>query len=657
MNLSALKNNLLVKADSQLIILMLMVSLPHFEYIPWWSVVIILLLAVWRSIIISKNKYRPGKVISALLTILAAIFIYQKSGGFSGIAAGSHLLVVMAFFKLLESKNRRDYMLLVILSFFIIATNFLFSQSIATAAYMFVCLFFTLVTMISINQKKSDISFKEKSAISLKLIAYSIPLMIVLFLFFPRITGPLWNTDNDQSQAKTGLSDSMEPGQISQLVYSNDLVFRAKFKDKRPAQHKLYWRALTLLNFNGKKWTATSDSESGAVLHINSSGYEYTVTMEASNKKWLYLLDLPYQINNKHHISSDFTSHTNKALNSLIQYTAHSSQNYYISNNLDPHFKSLALNTPDLNKKTRELAERWRQKSTNSEEIINQALAFFTRQGFSYTLSPARLTRANSIDQFLFETREGFCEHYASAFAVLMRHAGIPSRIVLGYLGGELNPIDNILSVNQSMAHSWTEVWIDGKGWIRIDPTAAIAPDRININISTALKDKKNLPLHLQINSETLLAIKQFMSAIDNQWNQWVLNYDETHQKKFLQFLTGTEYSLKDISNLFIQIILITLLLTGFAYFFNNFKKIKDPVKNDYKLFLKKLSKAGLPKLSSEGPRDYKNRLLKHLPAQKQEISFIMENYINLRYKKNIGNSSAERFRKAIRQFRAKKTT
>ena len=657
MNLSALKSNLFLKADSQLIILLFMVSLPHFEYIPWWSVGIILLLSVWRSIIVSKNKYRPGRLISALLTILTAIFIYQKAGGFTGISAGSHLLVVMVFFKLLESKNSRDYMLLVILSFFIIATNFLFSQSIATATYMFLCLFFTLITMISINQKKSVIPLREKAMISLKLIAFSLPLMIVLFLFFPRITGPLWNTNNDQPQAKTGLSDSMEPGLISQLVYSNELVFRAKFNNQIPPQHKLYWRALTLLNFNGKKWTTTSETESSAVLHINSSGYEYTVTMEASHKKWLFLLDLPYQISNKHHISSDFTSHTDKAINSLIQYTANSSQNYYITNKLDPNFKSLALSTPRLNNKARQLAAIWREQSTSPEEIINQALAFFTQQGFSYTLSPARLTRANAIDQFLFETREGFCEHYASAFAILMRHAGIPSRIVLGYLGGEFNPIDNIISVNQSMAHSWTEVWIDGKGWIRIDPTAAIAPERINLNVSSALKDKENLPLHLKINSETLLAIKQFMSAIDNQWNQWVLNYDETHQKKFLKFLTGTDYSLKDISNLFIQIILLTLLLTGFAYLFNNLKKKKDPVKNDYQLFLKKLNKAGLPKQPSEGPRDYKNRLIKHFPAQKQEISFIMENYINLRYKKDTANASAERLRKAIRQFRAKKPT
>jgi len=657
MNLSSLKNMLFVKADSQLIILMLMVSLPHFEYIPWWSVILVLLLSVWRSLIISKNKYRPGKVISASLTILSAIFIYQKSGGFSGISAGSHLLVVMAFFKLLESKNSRDYMLLVILSFFIIATNFLFSQSIATAAYMFLCLFCTLITMVSINQNKSVVPLREKAFISLKLIAFSLPIMIVLFLFFPRITGPLWNTNNDQPQAKTGLSDSMEPGLISQLVYSNELVFRAKFSNQIPPQHKLYWRAITLLNFNGKKWTTTSESEASAVLHINSSGYEYTVTMEASNKKWLFLLDLPYQISNKHHISSDFTSHTDKAINSLIQYTANSSQNYYISNNLDPHFESLALTTPGLNNKSRKLAEKWRQQSASSEEIINQALAFFTQQGFSYTLSPARLTRANGIDQFLFETREGFCEHYASAFAILMRHAGIPSRIVLGYLGGELNPIDNIISVDQSMAHSWTEVWINGKGWVRIDPTAAIAPDRINLNVSSALKDKKNLPLHLKINSETLLAIKQFMSAIDNQWNQWVLNYDETHQKKFLKFLTGADYSLKDISNLFIQIILITLLLTGFAYLFNNLKKKKDPIKNDYQLFLKKLTKAGLPKKISEGPRDYKDRLIKHFPAQKQEISFIIENYINLRYRKEIANASAERLRKAIRQFRVKKST
>lgn len=655
MNIRQLTHDLLYRPDGMVFILLLLVTAPHFDHIPLGSTATILSLALWRIIIFTTNKYKPTKIISALLTVLAVILIYRYSHGFSGIVAGSHLLVVMAFFKLLESKTKRDQMLLVMLSFFIISTNFLFSQTLATAFYMFICVFITLITLLTINQGNASIRLTEKSSISFKLIAYSVPLMIILFLFFPRVSGPLWKTKSNEALAKSGLSDSMQPGQISQLVYSNELVFRASFKKERPPQHQFYWRAITLWDFNGKKWTTNTAEEPQTTLQIGSPGYEYTITLEPNNKKWLFLLDTPYLINKGYNIGSDFTAQSKTPIESLVQYTASSTNNYRISNSLDNKIRNIALSTPDLNTQAKQLALSWKKKSRSSEDIVNSALKYFSQQGFYYTLSPPKLTRLDAIDQFLFETRQGFCEHYASAFAVLMRAANIPSRVVLGYLGGNINPINNTLSVDQSMAHAWNEVWIDGKGWIRVDPTAAIAPERVSKDVASALKNEENLPLHFQIDFIALKKIKQLFDVVDNKWNQWVLSYNKNKQREFLQFLTGKNFSLREVSSLFIQLILLTLTLTAIFYFLkNNNKRNTSPIDHAYHRFIKKLEKAGIDKKLNEGPRDYKKRLISCLPNQKQEISFIIEHYVDLKFRKNFNSDTANRFIKAVSQFKIK---
>ena len=647
-----LYEKLTTKPDYTVIILMALVTLPHFERIPWLSIVSIIVIVLWKLLILECIINKPYKLVTTLATLVAAFFIYKHSNSFSGISAGSHLLVVMAFFKLLESNNKRDYMLLVILSFFIISTNFLFSQTLSIAFYMFFCLFMTLITLLTINQKSCSLSLADKSRISLKLIAFTLPTMVILFAFFPRITGPLWSTKADQSQAKTGLSDSMEPGNISSLIYSNELVFRTAFKDKLPPINELYWRAITLWNFDGRKWTMNNASEPQANINISDPTYEYTVILEPNNKKWLFLLDLPYKINKNFNINSDFTAQSKKPVNSLLQYTANSSQNYYLTNNLHPDFKVNALTLPKLNTQTKQLALQWKNSSSTTDEIIQKALQYFSEQEFYYKLTPKKLNKVRSIDQFLFETREGFCEHYSSAFTVLMRAAGIPSRIVLGYLGGEINPFNNVISVDQSMAHAWSEVWIDKKGWVRIDPTAAIAPERVSKDVAAALKDQAGLPLHLQINIEALNKLKQFLSAIDNNWNQWILNYNEENQRKLLEYLTGEKYNLIKVSTLFIQIILITLFLTAIFYFLNEVKREKDPVNRAYKKLSKKLLAAGLEKHTDEGPSDYKKRLIKHLPNNENDIKLILNLYIEIKYKENKEPYLIKQFVKAIQQFK-----
>jgi len=653
--MTILPYRLITNPASIVVLLMLLVTIPHFQFIPWWSISCIIVLIFWRLLIILNIVPAANKLLSSVITLLLSIFIYKYSNGFSGISAGSHLLVIMTFCKLVESKTHRENMLLVILSFFIMSTNFLFSQSIPTAIYMFVCLFVAIFTLITINQKTTTVSFNLKIKTSAKMIAYAIPVMIILFIFFPRISGPLWSTKSDTTQAKTGLSDSMEPGQISNLIYSNDLVFRASFKQTLPANNQLYWRAITLWNFNGKKWEANNNNETDAKITVYETSYEYQVTLEPSQKKWLFLLDMPYKIIEDYNINPDFTARLNKPAQSLLQYNAVSTSDYVMQYSLNSENQNTALALPNLNPKTRQLANSWKQSSTNTEDIVNKALAHFAKQEFYYTLSPPGLSREDSVDQFLFETRRGFCEHYASAFAVLMRSAGIPTRIVLGYLGGNFNPYNQSLSIDQSMAHAWTEVWINNKGWVRVDPTASIAPERVEKDLATALKDQANIPLHLQLDLAFLQKLNQILDAIDNKWNQWVLNYNENKQRAFLKFLTGSTFNLRELSQLFIQILIALLISSGLIYFYSSLRKRNDPITSSYLLFCQKLARAGYKKQTHEGPQDFKKRLNDVFPSQRGEINTILDLYTELKFKPIINTETASKFTKAVQHFKIRK--
>jgi len=653
--MTLLPHRLIKSPASIIVLLMLLVTLPHFQYIPWWSISCIIILSFWRVLIILNIAPSANKLLTSVITLLLSMFVYKYSNGFSGISAGSHLLVIMTFCKLVESKTHREHMLLIILSFFIMSTNFLFSQSIPTAIYMFVCLFIAIFAFININQKTTTLSFNFKIKTSAKIIAYAIPVMIVLFIFFPRISGPLWSTKSDTTQAKTGLSDSMEPGQISNLIYSNDLVFRASFKQTIPANKQLYWRAITLWDFDGKKWEVTTSIATDAEIIVYKTGFEYQITLEPSQKKWLFLLDMPYKINKGYNINPDFTARLKKPAQSLLQYSAFSTQDYAMQHPLDLNNRKAALSLPDINPKTKSLALNWKQNSINTEEIISKALTHFAKQNYYYTLSPPGLTREDSVDQFLFETRRGFCEHYASAFTVLMRSAGIPTRIVLGYLGGNFNPYNQSLSIDQSMAHAWTEVWFDNKGWVRVDPTASIAPDRVEKDLASALKDQSNIPLHLQLDLAFLQKLNQMLDAIDNKWNQWVLNYNESSQREFLKFLTGSTFNLRELSHLFIQILITLLVFSGLIYFSSGLRKRNDPTTRAYMNFCQKLARAGCKKETHEGPQDFKKRLNEYFPSQRGEIDRILDLYTELKFKPIVNTETADRFSEAVQHFKIRK--
>ncbi|VAW61811.1 FIG001454: Transglutaminase-like enzymes, putative cysteine proteases [hydrothermal vent metagenome] len=636
------------------ILSLILVISPHLPRFPVWSILLISALFFWRVLCIRHPRWLPSKWLLLLITIIASTGIFFHFGTLFGKTAGSVLLSILLAVKLHESKSQRDYMLLISLSFFIIVTSFLFSQSIFTLLFMLVIVIMLVISMISINQGNSPVSINQKFRLATKLLLQSIPLMLIMFLLFPRISGPLWKLPNEQQSATTGLSDTMAPGNISDLIQSNAVAFRARFKDSIPLQHQLYWRALVLWYFDGRSWEQGKQNISpSSSVHMSGETIEYTVTLEPHQQKWLYALDVPTGVPSKINYTRNYVLEAQEKIISLYQYTVSSALSYNIQIEISPWEKSAGLKIPPLsNPETIALGQKLAQQYQQPAEIISHVLKLFNQQDFHYTLKPPLTPGFNPVDQFLFQTRRGFCEHYASSFTLLMRAAGIPARIILGYQGGTINPFNQVMTVRQSDAHAWSEVWLENRGWVRIDPTAVIAPQRVEHNLEAALEEGEIRPFHMQINSGIIKDILFYWDAVDNQWNQWVIGYDSTLQKRLLQTALSRHIELSEIILLMVISFMLVLIMIA-IYIIKPWKKEKrDPVVEIYHTFCRKLSNTGVTRMSFEGPLDYSLRAIEQLPEQKSHIQLITRLYIKLRFQSVNNEKQLNQFRQRTRKFR-----
>jgi len=632
-----------------------LVMSPHLSRFPIWTTLLIVILFLWRLIAIKKTARLAPKWLIFIIGLASFIGVFLQFGTVFGQTAGSTILSILLALKLHESLSRRDYMFLICLSFFIIVTNFLFSQSIPTIIFMLFSVLILIISMLTINQDSAPINFTFKLKFSTKLLLQSLPLMIILFVFFPRISGPLWQLPNEKRSAKTGLSDSMSPGNISELIQSNEMAFRVKFDTAIPAQNTLYWRALVLWYFDGNTWEKgnTNPSPISHFYTIKNTTARYTITMQPHYKNWLYALDLPSTIPNNIIYTNNFTLRSQQTITGLYQYTISSSLQYYSTDSITPWEKSAGLKIPlNTNPETIKLGKKLAQQYNSNEEIINHVLQNFTHQNFYYTLKPPLTLGFNAVDQFLFQTKRGFCEHYASSFALLMRAAGIPARVVLGFQGGAINPLNNVLAVRNSNAHAWTEVWLKDKGWVRIDPTAAVAPERVEQNLNEALDSNETRPFHMQINTGLIKDILLYWDVIDNQWMQWIVGYNNKLQQQFLEKLFNKKIALSDkILFMVLGVIAIALILALFI--FKPYRKNKqEPITKLYRKFCKKLAAKGVIRLAHEGPMDYAKKAARELPAFKDSIFLISRLYIKIRYETSHTDKQFNQLKYHIKNFK-----
>jgi transglutaminase-like putative cysteine protease len=580
--------------------------LPHCTRLPVWIPLLHYCLTLLRLIIPNlelSQIYNTTFILIRQLVMVAALFgVYGSYGTLVGRDAGIALLVVLSGFKVLESKESRDFYIACFLGYFLIITNFIYTQSIPTAIFMFAVIVIMTVSLITYNDSGKQLLITSRLRLSGALLFQALPIMLILFLLFPRVTGPLWGLPKDQIP--------------------------------KPAQ--LYWRGPVLWFSDGHKWTAGRKKYGRSPAPINTFGQpvRYEITLEPTNKYWLFALEIPTYIPEQSYLTYDLQLKTKLPVRVRKQYTLVSYTNFLIGTG-HPAELQRALQLPEgHHNKTIQLARAWRQESNSPGEIIGRALHWFKNDNFYYTQTPPPLHR-DSVDEFLFSTKQGFCEHYAMAFVVLMRAAGIPARVVTGYQGGEFNPVGNYLIVRQRDAHAWAEVWLGKEGWQRVDPTAAVSPARIDQGIDNALPNSIfDIPLGLEssiIARDLWQRFQNTWDAINYQWNQWILSYGPKRQTQFLsQFGLGRPDWRGMTMGLMVMVGLIIVCMA--IWLFRQQPLATDPARRAYEQFCNKLARQGMVRGMSEGPVDFAQRSSTRRADLAREINRITTLYIEIRY-------------------------
>lgn len=667
--LNKLQNPHVQPAALILLLGLLLVLLPHFSHLPLWLSFVMIALILWRGCYDLQLCKIPGRLILFLLTIMLLIGIVYSYHTLIGRDAGSAMLLGLLCLKLFEIKSFREISLIINLALFSIVINFLFNQSIPVALNMLLALIFLFTALISFQHDYKSLSKvkpvllntirsneKEHFKLALKMLTQALPFAFVLFILFPRVDGPLWGLPEDAFSASTGLTDTMSPGRISQLSNDSSVAFRVQFDTAIPAQDKLYWRGPVMWNFDGYTWSSP-DNERMITSNFKFTGLgeltNYSITLQPHNNHWMFALDIPSTLPDRSRLSANMQMLSISPAQKLNRYNISSYTHYilpaYSSITMERYLK---LPTSSNLTKSRSLMNELKDHS-NPQKTLNNVLNYFSTQDFYYSRQPP-LLYDDPIDEFLFETKRGYCEHYASSFTVLMRLAGIPARVVTGYQGGELNPLDNYMTLRQSDAHAWSEVYLGDKGWVRVDPTAAIPPGNIE-NSDDALRLNSTLkkPSSLFKTSWLSKQIKQMryaLDAVNNHWNQWVLGYNNKRQKAFFAAIGIPEITWQGLSQLLFSILAVLTALLAYIVFSNQ-SKHKSEIQNYYLKFLNKMKKQGLIKILSEGADDFSQRAILKLPNKKDDIEKITFLYQQLRYNK-FNKSQLELFKTQIKNFR-----
>jgi len=648
---------------------LLLMLLPHLLYQPILLMICTFLLLCWRFLHELKLVQLPSRWLRTLLAIgafMGIAFIYHTIFGRN---AGVALLIIMLCLKLLEMRTSRDFTVVIFLGYFVIITGFLFNQSIFIGFYMMAVVFLLTTALIAHNRANTQSDAQSKSArLALTMLIQGIPLAILLFFLFPRVPGALWGPPENAFEASTGLSDSMSPGQITDLAFDNSVAFRVTFNSDMPEPGKLYWRGPVFTHYDGLTWqelrnttqryfSGGQTAETVALPQVNeTSQVNYTVTLEASNKHWLLALDLPIKLPEQSYLTSNYELLAAQTVKAVKRYQVTSYTDYSLSAHTPPSARDYlqlpATTAPKARQFVAELQATIADTEPYDATLVKRILNHFRTQPFYYTRTPPVMLN-QPVDQFLFEAQRGFCEHYASAFVVLMRAAGIPARIVTGYLGGEFNTIGNYFIVRQSDAHAWAEVWLAGQGWIRVDPTAIIPPDRIE---QTSLRDRL-----LRAHSGTGFDIgwlatswknlKYSWDSVNHLWNQWIVGYNASQQLSFLALLGLDALSWNGLAvTLFGS---IALLLIFIGYYMARQTTVKaSPTRLLYERYCRKLVKIGLTRTPSESAQQFAHRVIQARQDLAPQVNQITQLYNHLRYAKTPPHSAMNNLKRQIKHFK-----
>ncbi len=624
---------------------------PDIGRLPVWVTMWCVLLWGYMAASSSGIGPWPNRWVRYILTGLgiAGVIIFSKGHDEGNAYLG--LLAIMATLKPLEIRSYRDKMVSLFIAYFIVITSLFESESLTVTLYMFLSVFFTTGVMIHVNQPHGRL--RRQLGLAGKIMFQAFPAVIVLFFLFPRVQGALWGVTR-QKTARTGFSENMSPGDISRLVKSTETAFIVRFAEEMPENRDLYFRGVVLWHYDGRTWSPLKDVRVDRYKPVGDNLVDYYITLEPHGERWLFAIDLPLKNYGKGIITEDHTLRLRWRLTRKIRYQAASIIGNTIVNEKNRR-RNIALKIPETgNPRSRKLAMAWRKSWKNPEDIVDNGLRFFKDNGFEYTLEPPELT-GDIQDDFLFRSRKGYCEHYASAYAFLMRAAGIPSRVVVGYHGGHVNPYSGYLVVRQSEAHAWVEVFLARKGWVRVDPTAAVAPGRIDVGLEGALQ-REALPDYLSTDNRfTSLRFKLKLGwdALNSQWDTWFSGFSSADQRRILEtFGISVKSFIDQIQVLLIMIGGLALISAAVLIYYLNRSVLQvDKVQKEYLTFCDKLARTGIHKEPARGPLDYAHHIAAVKPDLAPKVFEIISLYIKLRYAEENMPHAVKTLKSLVRHF------
>lgn len=627
--------------------------LLHLDRLPPWIPALALVAMIARMLIAVRGARLPGAWARVAFALLLTVGVLATFRTLNGLAAGSALLVSMGALKLLETRARRDDHVMLAVALFLLLAACLDRQALVRMPLYALQLWIDCAALAVIATPQALAGLRAPLALAGRALAYALPLALVLFLTFPRLQGGFWALPH-ANRAVTGLSDEMSPGQIDELTDSDAPAFRVEFDGAPPPPPARYWRGPVLQDFDGTTWRR----DRGRFflepdVQFEGPTWRYRVTLEPTGRNWWFALESVVAApDHRARLTFDRRLLSAEPVDEVVSFAATSRARTVTHEPLSKLGYRYSLALPaGQNPRTHALAQRLRAASPDAAAFARAVLDHFAREGFEYTLTPPRLDR-NAVDEFLFGTRRGFCGHYASAFATLMRAGGVPARVVTGYLGGEWNPIGRYFVVRQSDAHAWVEIWLEGRGWTRIDPTAVVAPERLQRGLYDLLPGAAPVVARLARNNPWIGELVQAWDALDTAWRKRVLEFGAASQFALLERLGFDSPRWQQLGALLGAGLALWLAWMSWQSRFWLRTSRPDRLGRAWQSLGAKYARVGLARGAAEAPLAYAARIGERRPDLAAEALDLVGRYAALRYGPGCDARAIRSFARAVRRVR-----
>jgi transglutaminase-like putative cysteine protease len=626
----------------------------HIGSLPVWVLVTAAASGGIRLLLARRGRAAPPRAVRVTVAVLAIALLFVQFRTFNGLSAGTALLALVAGLKLLETETQRDIYIITLIIYFLSVSALLESTSFWLLIYLTLVCWLTTATLLRMTSTSPLPDWRRSLRYAGRILGQALPVALVLWLLFPRFAGPLWHIPADRSSAESGLNDTMSPGDIDHLALSDEVAFRVRFATAAPPPQERYWRGPVMHDFDGRTWRRANFMPlRAAALEPQGPAYDYTLTLEPHQHRWLFALDWPSRWNQPDTLlTGDYALVQRDPVSRPLAIAVTSYTRVQYSKPLNTVARGRDTRLPsDRNPRAVQLAQTLRGMHPDDGEYVQAVLALFTRQPFYYTLTPPKLAD-DSVDAFLFETKRGFCEHYASAFAVLMRAAGIPAHVVTGYQGGTFNRYADYWILRQSDAHAWDEVWIEGSGWLRVDPTSAIAPERVERYAEDAVIADEPLTGRWQRRFRWFADTQLRLDAIKQVWRERILFFDQNSQQRLLERLNIPEPDGQKLVLLLAAALTVVLCWLTWLVRREADPKPKDALIRAYSSLCAKLAAVGLARRPHEGAEDFALRVARRRPDLAPAVTALCRHYSILRYAAAPARITVNQFTAAVRAFR-----